>query len=459
MPLGRDLRIAAAIAVLVGAALQFYCLLELEFYSVSWDEAGRILDAYDWSRDGRAFPGPWLPFYRIVVGSALWLHPDLIVTPRIVSGLFGLATIPAIGKLAHQLFQDRRTTLAALAGAAIFSQRVALSVAPLSSILFSFFILCGMACLAQWLRTRADAALYCSAAWIAVAGTVRYEGWLFGAAVWLIAWMRTAKRKRLLAGLALVLFTFPLAISAVKASNAVNPVGVVIGHAREYTAREIVEKNPAVEFVVTNAWNLNLTGFLLALTIARNGPRHQRDFGIATYLPLAVLSAGLLAASAAQSGPSWRMIGVWSLLTLPFTARVAAQAEGRYRWLGIAFGLAVLTAFGLDLRRIERQSGWAFPAWDRTAGAYMESVLENDPKQRIQIESSKFNYLNVLAASQHPEAFVLSPEPQVGADGSTWLLFRTPQFTERLDAQPNLVKVRQFGPWSLYCATESGCPD
>jgi hypothetical protein len=206
----RSLWIGCILALLVGAGLQLF-FLDRGFLSISWDEAGRTLDAYSWAERGTVAVWVWLPFNRVVVGLALRIFPDLIVTPRVISGLFGLVAIPAMGWLAHELFEDRRNTLLTLALGALFSQRLALSVAPASAIMFIVFVLSGLALFAQWLRTGRSSALYACAGSVAIAGIERFEAWLFGAAILLAVWLHPPRPnfKRLLP-FVLVLFIFPV---------------------------------------------------------------------------------------------------------------------------------------------------------------------------------------------------------------------------------------------------------
>jgi 4-amino-4-deoxy-L-arabinose transferase-like glycosyltransferase len=93
-----------------------------------------------------------------------------------------LAAIPACGWLAHELFQSRKTTWLTLALSTFFPQRVALGLAPLSSIMFAFLILMTMASFVRWLRTDSRVALLMGALFGVLTSTVRYEGWLFNAA-------------------------------------------------------------------------------------------------------------------------------------------------------------------------------------------------------------------------------------------------------------------------------------
>jgi hypothetical protein len=444
--------------MLVGAGLQLF-FLDRGFLSISWDEAGRTLDAYTWAEHGRG-SGSWLPFYRVIVGLTLRIFPDLIVTPRVISGLFGLAAIPAMGWVAHELFEDRRSTLLTLAIGALFSQRVALSVAPVSAIMFIVFVLCGLALFAHWLRTGRSSALYACAGSVAIAGTERFEAWLFGAAILLAVWFHPQRPnfKRLLP-FVVILFIFPVGMLAYYVLRFFNPFAAVVRDARQFSLPQILLKNPLSDFVIGNSLCLNLAGLAVIIPLIRRGDPRYRYFAAAAFVPLAVISVGLLLASSAQTGPSWRMVAIWSMLLLPFTAHfLIGLAQWRPSGRGLtAVAVAILcTAFLYDAFRIERESSWAFPESDRAAGAYIKRFLETSPDTRIQIESH-YTYLNVLLASQHPNAFILSTVPDIANDRASLFLFQTPESTNYLARQT--VLIHRFGPWSLYCLRETKCPD
>jgi len=256
----RSLWIGCILAILVGAGLQLF-FLDRGFLSISWDDAGRTLDAYGWAEHGTVAVWAWLPFYRVIVGLALRIFPDLIVTPRVISGLFGLVAIPAMGWLAHELFEDRRNTSLTLALGALFSQRLALSVAPASAIMFIVFVLSGLALFAHWLRTGRSSALYACAGSVAIAGIERFEAWLFGAAILLAVWLHPPRPnfKRLLPFI-LVLFIFPVGMLAYYVFTFSNPFAEVVRDARQYSLPDILRKNPLSDFVISNSLCLNLAG-------------------------------------------------------------------------------------------------------------------------------------------------------------------------------------------------------
>ena len=446
------------------------------FYAIGWDESGRTLDAHAWAAHGIVQVQAWLPFYRICVGLGLKAFPDLFLTPRIIVFLFGLAAIPAAAWLAHELFQSRKTTLLTLILTTFFSQRVALSLAPLSDIMFIFMTLITAAMFARWLRTYSRSALLLTALFGALTSTVRYEGWVLDAAIFVVGafYCRCTpiglKRKDLLL-FGVILFSFPLGW-AMSTSLMKNPIAVVISDAQQYSPWAIVRKNPLVEFAITNGFSLNLIGMISIVQFMRRGEWRYKAFVAASFAPLAVISLAMLLLRSAQSGPSWRMIAVWSLLLVPFTARFLAG----YSWpfsggrtsnvLASCATVLVLSVFLYDAFRIERNSTWAFPYSDRLAGKYLDDFITAAPDTKILIESSKYFFLNIQVASQHPEAFVRNSVPEkqsvpilplgssvrdaLESRGVTLLVFQDNSYKDFLNRSSEVVKLKTFGPWSVY---------
>lgn len=127
-------------------------LLSKEFFALSADESGHTLEAYDWYKhDGQLF-SIWLPFHKVVNGIALKIHYDLLVTPRIMSGLFGLLTLLSLIVLSHQLFENKIVAILTGFLATLFLPIAVFSVLPLIEIYFFFFIILSIACFLLWRR-------------------------------------------------------------------------------------------------------------------------------------------------------------------------------------------------------------------------------------------------------------------------------------------------------------------
>jgi len=476
---GPSYRCAGLAAVALALALQAF-FFHRGLYSISWDEAGRTLDAWAWVNH-QPTVGDWLPLHRVVVGSALRLYPDLVVTPRVVSGAFGVGAMLAVGWLAQALFRDRRTTTVALILAAAFSQRVALSLAPLSCILFAPFIVASLAALASWLRSDRNSVLALSIGFLMAAQSLRFEGWLFAAfvvaAVFLHRYSSDSSTRRTLAwssAVALALALVPLAWVLERVADGIALLGPV-STVRGETPPDVLTRNPLVQFVLRNGRSLNLIGVVALVFLLRG--RERRFIALCSlggFGPLIALSSTMLLAGAGQTGPSWRMTAVWGLLLLPFTAalltrawRTGALSANERRVSCVATALLV-GVFVADTEKIRRESApWAFPPTDRELGAVIEDFVRRKPATRVLIESGAFDYLNVLVASQHPHAFVMNEGPPTAPDlpilerepGLTplvcdgrfdLLVFHTKGDWSWLDGRSEARAIGRFGDWAAY---------
>ena len=335
-------------------------------------------------------------------------------------------------------------------------------------------MLVAMAAFARWVRIQDRRALWACAIAAALASTVRYEAWVFDVAL-LIIYVRkflTEPNKLKVSDLcflSVLLCTFPAAWM-MEMKPAGNPVSFFTSASRQHSMVEVLTKNPLVEFLFTGALTLNLAGASTAFQIARKGNPSQRLFIAAAFLPLLCLSLLLLAINSAQTGPAWRDTSVWSMLLIPFTARLLACEVWTFgpaqRVLTFGALLLVLCAFLYDTMRITRDSTWAFPKYDRVAGQHLNTLLSGAPEAKVLIESSLFFFLNVEVASQHPDSFVFNSVPEqktppllpVGSSVRTiadahavkFLIFRTPEYKDFLDHSPEVLRLGDFGPWSLY---------
>lgn len=474
---GRPFSIAIASAFAVALGLQLF-FFSMGFYSIGWEESARTLDAYSWVHHRVILTGAWLPFYRVVVGWAVRLFPDLFLTPRVISFLFGVAAIAATAWLTHEIFQSSRTTLISVALSVFFSQRIVLSLAPVSSILFTTTILTAMAALARWLRTYDRNALWICGLAAAVAGTNRYEGWVFEAAILLavvICKSYTPDRitARDLVFLGLILITFP-AIWAAGTFIGSNPIQAVVRDASRFSLREVLIRNPLAEFVATNALSLNLIGMAAVLRFFRTGDLRQRTLVTVLFTPLLCISLGLLLMRSAQTGASWRDICVWSMLAIPFTASLLSGAAWRFpagstgKLIQAGLLLIVISTSLYNVVRLRRDSSWAFPESDRLAGSFLNSLASAARGKKILIESSTYAYLNLEVASQQPDSFLLNGVPEqpgvpllsprgsirraVDELGVRFLVFQSDEYKSSFSHNPDVTKVQDFGRWSVYTA-------
>jgi hypothetical protein len=466
---------ALAIAVLLAIAAHgaWYAA---GFYGIGWDEAGRSIDAYFWHHDSVALRATtWLPFHRMVIGSALAIHPDLFITPRVVTSLFGLGTLAMLTWLAAELFRDPRVACTTAILGALFTPRVVLALAPLSCTMFSCVILGAMAALARWLGGAPRAWLFAAALGFALSTTIRYEGWAFamafGVAVFAGCWTgRQRTRIADAAAVGIIVSAFPVLWLGLHAVQNGNPFAFLsdasTGYADWWT---VWRKNPLTEFVIVNGATVNLVGIAAVVTRARAEARFRTFLFVAT-APLVLIATSLFASKHAQSGPSWRMIVVWSLLLLPFTADVITGLRQRLPRVGAAAVIALSVLYVGSTYWMWRHSRWAVPENERALGSELNRLVTTRPVgMHVLIDTSKFSYLNVLVSSQRPEVFILNsiPEraddpaaviaadrspstPDLRARGIGLLVFRSPELRAVLTRDAALQQVGNFGDWAVY---------
>jgi hypothetical protein len=448
------------------------------FYAISWDEAGRSIDAFNWRHDSAVLrAGVWLPGHRMLLGSALALYPDLFITPRVVTFGFGILALALITGLAAELFGDGRVTATTALLAALFTPRVVLALAPLSCTPFCCAIVAAMIAVARWLAAPTRARLLLAALAFAVATTIRYEGWVFAATFGALV-LVSGRRRRVtsidVAATAAIMSAFPLLWLSVQSAERGAALAFLPSASAPYDDwHQVWRKNPLTEFLVINALTLNLIGLVSAVQRARSDPRLRAWLFVAA-MPLLLVGLWLLFGKRAQSGPSWRMVGVWSLLLLPFTADVVIgltrrlSPAARRPAAAVAIGVLALVSVGATYR-MWQQSRRAFPEVHRTMGRDLNAWLAGHPGARVLIDTSKYDHLNVLVASQRPDAFVPNSPAQRPDDptaiiaagrtvpldelqrrGIERLLFRSPNLRQILESEPGLRRIADYGDWATY---------
>jgi len=452
------------------------------FYAIGWDESGRTLDAYSWTHERSLLNTGtgWLPFYRIVVGLSLEAFPDLFLTPRVISFIFGIVSLWALGWFTYELYGDNRLTLVTVILGTFFSARIVLSLVPLSSIMFTSAILLGMASFARWIYLKRSRDLLLFGAVFAVSGTIRYEGWIFSAIVFSVVASLSIRgdstpRWQEVGLLLFIVVAFPVFAILTYSVQTGHAFGFVESGSTQYSSIALViQNNPLFQFVKMNTLSLNILGLISVAYLWKSSARLRILIAVPT-ITLLITSAILLFIESAQSGATWRMTGPWSMLLLPFTAhlilsltRLPCNIKIR-RLSEIGLLSLVLLGFSVQTLSVYEDSAWAFQASELALGRYLDEILIHDPDARMLIESSEFFYLNIIVASQHPEAFVrnstaeqpeiwtgvLTPDTQICWDeimslDIRYLVFRTERFTRWLDQYPDVEKIRDAGEWSVY---------
>lgn len=153
-------------------------LFQRGFEALTADEFARVLVSARWAADGEVFThGPWPPLQFYLLGTALWLHHDLVLTPRLFAGATGLCGILVIHGLGARLGGRRAGLLAAFA-LAVHPSHLWISSTALSEGLYATLWMSGVLAVLSFEQTRRPAWLLAAAAAFAAGGAVRLEGWL-----------------------------------------------------------------------------------------------------------------------------------------------------------------------------------------------------------------------------------------------------------------------------------------
>jgi hypothetical protein len=462
------------------AALHLGLLLH-GLYGISADESGRTMDAYTWLCTGSPQSDVWLPFHRIIVGAGLLVWNELFLVPRIISFAFGLLAFGAIVWMAHELFRDRTVTLATAFLSALFPPRIILSVVPLTEIEFIAVLLIGFVFYMRWIRLKNSLQILASALCIGIGTTIRYEGWIVAFVFALLLLLkrdyRTMLFTRSIVGY-LVLFllaVFPLYWTAAAFYETHRLLGFASSHAERYRrafhidAMKIVWHNPVTQFLYQNALSLNLIGMLSLVSLFRSDKQKQ-EFLILPASAMAVFAVVLLTGAGFTTHNPWRISVLWGCLLLPFTAYWMVQHRIRNKNSNVVqrYGILLLAAaaFAAQLAWLSRAP--EFTSSDYSTGNYLKQELPHIARQKILIETSQWNYLNILVASNAPDRFVLNTgfdpyEPKdtvlsanaaVDADrliqkGIKLLVFQSPLTVSQ--GQMEYVKQQYRNPrWTVY---------
>lgn len=506
-------------AVLALALALHLGLLAAGFQRLSSDEAARVLMALSLTAENAFEPWIWPPLHRWVLGLALKLHEDPVWVPRLLSIAAALGLLAAVLRLAARISGDGRVVLAVAALALVTPYRLLLGTVPMADILMLLLLVAGAERVLAWLQEgRAEGrtgALLAGCALVGLATAVRYEAWFVAATLGAtLAWRwwrgqgvssgTLAAAAALLSGFPLFwiadswlwyaslenLFITPEEFKAIAGDNAgrlallLNPLGKPLWQDLAW--------NPAT-------W---LGAAMLARLARRDAALRGFAAGFMTALPL--MGASMLATTAVSLAATWRLVGIWSLLLLPFGAlalvRLAERAATRLRLPGgAALAALLLPAVALlsarDLRLIRTEMfNWETGTWrhDAEAGRTAVAELERLGGGRVVVDSlGNIDFLDAMVGSGAPRLFVTSadaPAPAVAlyepmarhlrdigdtarleryladrfglaaggdpaalaARGIRVALVRDAGVRAALDASPNAKLVRVWPDWALY---------
>ena len=486
----RTTGLTASIAISLAVASVIHLLVLLRgFYSATLDESGRTLDAYNWIRGSETLATVWLPFYKLIVGGTLLIAPDLFVTPRVVSCLFGMAALCSLIWLSHGLFKNRTTTLFTGLIGAVFPPRVVLSVAPLAEIMFIAAITLAIAFLVRWFSAGRRREVLLAALFFAIASSVRYEGWVFVvafAALVLFLWLIPVNGKRLSFKTArdsiLAAVSFVVLWITLHFIQHGRPLGFIADTAGRYalihgdSVVSLLSNNPLTQFALQNVWTLNILGLLSLFAFTRQNV-HNRMVVSVPALALFIVSTIALLGKGMPTHGFWRIPAVWSILLVPFTAHWfvirlgSVDASAKLKNVGLVCMLVAVFALCVNgIYSMTERS--AFSRDDLAAGRYLHAQLSEQTSgnsHKVLIESGIWSYVNVMIASQHPEQFILNSgfdpvahaepllNPDEPFDNSTLqrmevhlLVFRREDYKDYLDARREIRRLGDCGPWTIY---------
>jgi hypothetical protein len=488
----RTFSLATVVLVVVAAALQLLVFHD-GFYALSQDDSYRTLDALAWSNDPSSGSSTWLPAHRVLVGSALRVWPDLISTPRVVSGVIAVLCVLLVIWVAWHLFGDRTTSAFAGALAVVYPSRLVLGAVPLAEILFIATVLLSMALLARWLaRVHAMPRLLVAAAAFGVTTTVRYEGWLFAAgfAVLVIARLvrspgggeavrRTSTRFAVLAAVLALVGGFPLywLVTHTGASGgALTEASRLYGVFNPTDPMTLLRHNPLWQLVTSNAQSLTLVG-VVPLVVALRSERRLRDWAFVPAVALAALSVAAFVAHALPSHTFWRIPAAWGVLLVPFAARWVVTTPIPPRARRARFALLVLIALPSTLACVDmtRRSALVPPVVE--LGRTLESRLDACGEGcKLLLDNATVDFVHVVVASQHPGAVLFTEEDaalpaaviaplddalsaietdEVGEAGDIrFLVLRADSTVERMRRSAAAREIGRFGPWTLFEAID-----
>ncbi len=456
-------------------------------FSISADESGRTIQAYQWiSGTYKGIP-TWLPFYTITIGYALKFFPDLFVTPRIIISFFGLLAFISLVWSAHELFKDRYVTLLTALITLFFPTRVVLSSVPLSESMFYFFVFTGIALFTRWLNTKNTKYILFAAVSFAFSSSVRYEGWvLSGVFVLVLILLKRLRSERIKNDLILftllICFAFPMYWLIYQSDMTGNPLNFFFDVNKHYeksqgiTLFSIIKNNYLTRFLHHNIIYLCFPGLItLGYLFLRDSKiRKWVSLPLLAFIPLVFIS---LTGRGVPTHNIWRIPELWNILLLPFTAYFISNINSfniKYfknlkRPVVLILLLVILLYYTLQIFRYKDEAN--FTKSELRVGQYAEEYLiKKNDNNKILIEVPDWSFLHIAVASNNPGAFIKSTEGgvtkirrnQTITDSSStgrnnlidkhinYVMVKTSKLQKVDNHKSYLKKKKEIEGWSVY---------
>lgn len=413
--------IIAAAAIIILFIFVELSLISKGFFSLSADESGHTLEAYEWLRGEGGFFSIWLPLFKILNSFALKIHFDLVATPRIMSAVFGLLTLFALIYLTYKLFDNKIIALFSGFLGTIFLPIAIFSVLPLQEIYFFFLITSSISFLIAWIKSRAKIYLTGSIIFCALATTARYEAWVFACIIFIIMVFRILKseehsKKKLIVicSAAIILFSFPVIWIYLSSSLNKEVYGFITSVASRYSRGQIlseIKNNVLYLFLSLNVTSLNIIGIISLASLFKINSS-VKIFTIILFGSLVSFAFISFLIKAMPTHNHWRVAAIWCLLLLPFTAHWLFTLLEKIRsdsWNRYAFTVFTCLIIYFFISQLEEYtSNSYFTRSEIDAGNFLRQVSNDDVSKIFILKhaSDKWRYSNLEVASQKPELFV-----------------------------------------------------
>jgi hypothetical protein len=413
--------LSLAVIVIVFVLFQIF-LLSKEFYSISADEAGHVLEGFSWYRGETGLYSIWLPFQKILYGLTFHIFYDLIWVPRILNMIFGILTLFALISLSNELFRIKYLSFISGFLSSLFSGLVIFSLVPLTEIYLFFFVVISLSLLFKWIRTKKEIYLWLVAITAGLSSSTRYEAWLFSFAIYIAIFFhfysdnKSFKKhiiKILLIGL--LIFSFPLIWIYLSSVSSNQPAGFVNLVSEKYSPGEFlmeIKGNVAYQFLILNWTSLNIFGFISLIYLSR------KDAGIKTFTSIffstiILMSIVTFITKAMPTHNPWRLASIWSILLIPFTAHwiytFLTDDRKYFRFSGMVLFIVLIVFFYNQTMNYTEES--YVKKEDFVIGKYLEDNLKfNNANSKILIEKDGWSYSSLLITSQMPDRFITDKE-------------------------------------------------
>lgn len=491
--------LALGLTTLLALAMQWWVYAN-KVYWISSDESGRTLLAWAWANApkpdlAKSLLDTWPPLPRILTGLALkYVHSDIFVTPRAITTVFSLLALAALMALAHELFASRWAILATGALAALYGQRLVLSVVPLAEMQYFAWLLLGLFCALRGFNRGRPLWHLAAALALALAMMTRYEAWLFGGLYLLtLTWLTAAPPRRVpwwtVAGCALLILLFPACWIGLFAKYTGKPFGFIENTAGLFKGRFGADRwlsfrlSAISQFFRNNYAQLNLIGLIGAAAWAWRAGAARCWLVIPAGALLGLSALGTMG-KAMPTHNFWRISSAWGMLLIPFTAACCVNCVPQRSWLGRKLGrgrmipgallFGALAVLFVHDARFMRMCFETIPdvvqAGEQSRHALEESRRAGGAPWRILIESTPdYNHLNVEVMARDFAPFVQTAELNRAQPAPPWrepeqstyinrlhalnvhrLIYRTPVFKQIVTRYPGVRALGNCGAYTIF---------